>query len=185
MPEEKKGQPTIVKSAAMDRVYTGLKTINVEEIRAKLQAAGANFEPKYKVIKEFKKADGGTYGVGETIDVLAVVLSLVKAFIDGGITNYLAALVQLPEAIIGINQVPLEIEDLDEADVQLIIDFVIENFPTLPTAKVQEIVNHSIKALFHIYQVIVIVAEHSEDPEKLDAPAVTGDGIKRNPEYKE
>jgi len=167
MPEEKKLQPTIVGSKKLDLAIKGIEGINVAELEAKLKGAGANLDSKYKVIKNAgKDALGGEYGVEETIDVVAVVLTLVKAFIEGGISNYLAALVQLPEAIIGIGKVPLEIADLDEEDVQQLIDFVIMNFPTVPTEVAQAIVNHAVKALFHIYSIIKVVVENSEDPLK-------------------
>lgn len=187
MPEEKTLQPTIVGSPKLDIAYKGIQGLNVEEIEKQLQKAGANFQPKYVQIKGLDSPEGGEYGVEETLDVVAVILALVKAFIEGGITNYLAALTSLPAAIIGINQVPLEMEDLDEEDVNTLITFVIQNFPTLPTELAQVIVTHAIKALFHIYSIIKVVVENSGDPQQLDTPAVldNGDGTSRpNPDFK-
>jgi hypothetical protein len=151
----------------MDSTFVNLKSINVDDIERKLQLAGANFEPKWKLVKNAPEV-GVKYGVEDTIDVVAVILILVKAFIEGGIKNYLAVLVRLPDAIIGIDNVDEELSDLDESEVQLITDYVITNFPSVPTAKVQVIVNHAVKALYHISEIIKIVVADSEDPEKLD-----------------
>jgi hypothetical protein len=152
-------------SKKIDVILENLKNVNVQELEKKLQIVGARFQPNYVRVK--KPVAGGVHGVEETIDAVAVILYLVRAFVQGGITNYLAALLALPEAIIGIGDVDDELGELDDEDIEKIIAFVIANFPTLPTEKAQLIVEHSIKAMFHIYSVIQIVVENTEEPNKL------------------
>ena len=152
-------------SAKMKLTMESLRQIDVQDLERKLQLAGGKFEPKYKVLPRRALVESGQYGVEETLDVVAVILVLAKAFIEGGIGNYLAVLVRLPEAIIGIGMVLQEIQDLDEEDLQTIINYVIENYPALPSEKAQLIIQHSVKAVFHIYAVIEIVLGETEDPE--------------------
>jgi hypothetical protein len=163
------------KKAKIDITMESLRNIDVQGIEQKLQIAGAKFDPKYKVLPSRGAVMGGQYGVEETLDVIGVVLVLAKAFIEGGISNYLAVLVRLPEAIIGFGQVLQEIQELDEEDMQTIINYVIENYPALPSEKAQLIIQHSVKAVFHIYSVIVIVTTATENPE---AHGMTEDQLK-------
>lgn len=161
-------------NAKMRITMESLRQIDVHQLERQLQIAGGKFEPKYKVLPRRQDVDGGQYGVEETLDVVAVILVLAKAFIEGGISNYLAVLVRLPEAIIGIGMVLQEIQDLDEEDLQTIINYVIENYPALPSEKAQLIIQHSIKAIFHIYSVIEILVEATEDPEKFGEKLAKG-----------
>ncbi len=165
-------------SAKMKITMESLRNIDVRGIEQKLQIVGAKFEPKYKVLPRRVKVDGGEYGVEETIDVVAVVLVLAKAFIEGGISNYLAVLVRLPDAIIGFGMVLKEIQDLDEEDLQTIINFVIENYPALPSEKAQLIIQHSVKAVYHIYSVIEVLVEATEDPESFGEVMKEGESPK-------
>lgn len=162
-------------SAKMKLTMKSLQNIDVHELERKLLQAGADFEPKYKVLPLNRDVMGGQYGVDETIDVVAVILVLAKAFIEGGISNYLAVLVRLPEAIIGLDMVLQEIQDLDEEDLQTIINYIITNYPSLPTEKAQLIIQHSVKAIYHIYAVIEVLIEATADPEKFGADILEGD----------
>ena len=162
-------------SAKMLITMESLRQIDVLELERKLQIAGGQFEPKYKVLPRRQDVNSGRYGVDETIDVVAVILVLAKAFIEGGISNYLAVLVRLPDAIIGIGMVLQEIQDLDEEDLQTIINYVVENYPALPSEKAQLIIEHSVKAIFHIYAVIEILLVETEDPEAFGEIPVPGE----------
>jgi len=147
----------------IEDVLAELKNIDVAAMQKNLENAGANFEPKYAVILS-KKDKVSEYGVEETLDAVDLFLALVYAYVVGGISGYLAALVLLPGAILGGGQIPLEAEDMDETELGLIIARVIEKFPTLPTEVIQALINHALKAIYHIYNGIKIVVEGIEDP---------------------
>jgi len=147
----------------IEDVLAELKNIDVAAMQKNLENAGANFEPKYAVILS-KKDEVSEYGVEETLDAVDLFLALVYAYVVGGISGYLAALVLLPGAILGGGQIPLEAEDMDETELGLIIARVIEKFPTLPTEVIQALINHALKAIYHIYNGIKIVVEGIEDP---------------------
>lgn len=149
----------------IEDVLAELKNIDVAAIQKNLENAGANFEPKYAVILS-KKKDGAVseYGVEQTLDITDFFLALIAAYVIGGITGYISALILLPDAIIGADQVPEEVGDMDEDELALIIARVIEKFPTLPTEVIQALINHALKAIYHIYNGIKIVVEGIEDP---------------------
>jgi len=151
----------------IEDVLAELKNIDVAAIQKNLENAGANFEPKYAVILSKKDGAVSEYGVEQTLDITDFFLALIAAYVVGGITGYIAALILLPDAIIGADQVPEEVGDMDEDELALIIARVIEKFPTLPTEVIQALINHALKAVYHIYNGIKIVVDGMEDPNLL------------------
>ena len=77
------------------------------------------------------------YGIEDTKDVLKLVFRLVDGYSkskeDGKFTitdaaNFLGAVMVIPQAITGINNVPDEIKELNEAEMQELKDFIAEQF---------------------------------------------------------
>ena len=146
-----------IKPTRINDILSSLKNTNLVESEKRIGSTGFDFQKAYTLPKEID-GEGLKYGIEETLDVLAVILILVKAFLEGGFSNYLAVMLAFPKAISGMSLIPFEIDDLDKQELQTLIDYVINNYPDTPTEKATQIVKHSIKSVYHIFMVVKTIS---------------------------
>lgn len=132
-----------------------IKGINLTNLDAQLKAAGIQLEGMNPVY--IPERNNLSIGISETKDVLLFGVNLVKAVIlkdTPAINRWLAVMTTLPGMIVGIELVPSEISDLQEDELQELVVFVIENLPGTTPEKALIIVEHSIKAAYHIWKIV-------------------------------
>ncbi|MHC1736886.1 MAG: hypothetical protein AB9882_02610 [Ignavibacteriaceae bacterium] len=108
-----------------------------------------------------------TYGIEETIDVVkfAVVFgnALVKTFEDGKVTigdlpYYFNAALKLPAALSGLNNVPKEIKDLTDEEINSLVQIVIDN-TELPTAQAELVLQKSLNLVYSVYALLQAIRQ--------------------------
>lgn len=82
------------------------------------------------------------FGIKETKEVIALVLDIALAFVaaktDDGVINtadlpkFLAPVMEIPQAVEGITQIPAELKDFHESEMAEIKDYVIQKAAAIP-----------------------------------------------------
>lgn len=108
---------------------------------------------------------GINIGIDETMDVVDAAVSLANAIIDSysdgkltvsDIFNFIKPFTKLPKAISGIDQVPSELDDLQEAELQRLIDFVQAELD-VDDLKAKLIVQKSLEAIYGLYELLKVI----------------------------
>lgn len=89
-------------------------------------------------------------GIKETKDVVFSGLKIGEALSDGIQVTDVTALISLPEAIVGIKDVPAEIADMDEAEAEELKRFVKDNFD-IPNDKLEEFIEKAVAFVVQAY----------------------------------
>ena len=97
-------------------------------------------------------------GIQETKDVVYAGLKIGEALSDGVDITDVGALTSLPAAISGISDVPAEIADLDEAEMEELKMFVQDNFD-IPDDDVEKFVEKAISTVIQLYQLFLAFKE--------------------------
>jgi len=103
------------------------------------------------------------YGIKETKDIVELMLSVTGGFAqslkdDGKLTlmdiqHFSNALFMLPDAFSGITNVPLELGELDQSELEELRELVISKMPDVGD-KWESVAVHSILAAWNIYEVV-------------------------------
>ena len=102
------------------------------------------------------------YGIKETKEMIGFSLAVTTAVVDSmedgriGITdalNFFGALKKAPAAFSGFSQIPAELNDLDEAEIEELIEYVRGEFD-YPDELVKDMVLKSIKIGAGIYDLV-------------------------------
>ncbi len=103
-------------------------------------------------------------GIKELKDVLKAAISIGEALADGIQLGDVAALLDLPAAIEGIKEVPAELADLDEAELEELNVFIQSEFD-LPDDQVEEFVEDAITWALSTYKLYARFKELNDKPE--------------------
>jgi hypothetical protein len=99
-------------------------------------------------------------GIQETKDVISAGIAfgegLGKALEDGAIGvgdigHFIEVVVRLPEALEGINEVPVELKDLDEAELAELVTFIGEEFD-IPQDEVEAKIEDTLIFMLELYR---------------------------------
>ena len=90
-------------------------------------------------------------GIEDLKDVVKAGLSLGQALSDGIQISDLGALMDVPDAIVGISNVPAEIADLDEAEKEELQQFVKANFD-IADDNMEEIIEEAVVLAISLYK---------------------------------
>lgn len=108
---------------------------------------------------------GINIGIDETMDVVDAAVSLANAIIDSysdgkltvsDIFNFIKPFTKLPKAISGIDQVPYELDDLQEAELNQLIEFV-QNELEVDDLRAKLIVQKSLEAIYSLYELLKVI----------------------------
>lgn len=140
-----------------------VKGINLSSLQSALNASGlgsamqtVTVPPKAEVLAP------GEIGINETKDVVTVLIDIIKALFFPGIsklTGWVAVMLAIPQAIIGISKVPQELGDLDETETKELVDFVKSELPEVTDEYALKIIGYAIQALYFIYMCIASFIE--------------------------
>lgn len=145
---------------------------NKDLVELKLIARGMDQQPvkaetNYIMahLGKIPEAPGVEFGIEETMDVVDFGVdfanAVIKTFEDGKVTpgdiiHFVSPVIKLPSAISGLEMVPAEIENMDEAELQTVVNSVMEKL-NVPEDKAREIVKRSIEAVYSVYQLVKAV----------------------------
>jgi len=103
-------------------------------------------------------------GISELKDVLKAGISIGEALADGIDIGDIVALMDLPAAIDGIKEVPAEVADLDEAELEEINDFIKTEFD-LPDEDLEAFIEEALSWALSTYKLYIRFKELKEDEE--------------------
>lgn len=92
--------------------------------------------------------------INEVVDVVRAGLSLAEALHDGIDLGDISVVLKLPAAISGIDQVPAQLADMDEAEKEE-LKAVVREFD-LPDDELENAIEHAVNALVEIYHVFLL-----------------------------
>ena len=104
----------------------------------------------------------GEYGIQETKEVVGFIVELGngigKAREDGDwsasdLVYFMDALLAVPAAFQGIDKVPMEVKDLDEAEMKELSDYVVEEFD-IPQDKIEEVIEDAIHIAWKVWELV-------------------------------
>lgn len=139
-----------------------IATISLDDLQARLKSAGIDFADKMEKFEITKIKQAEQYGIEELKDVVLFGIYLIKAIVlkeTNVIARWLAVVTALPGAIVGIGDVPFEIEDMDEQELNELVDFVKSFLPELTNENAIKLIEFSIKTAYNLYNIVVLVKE--------------------------
>ena len=139
-----------------------INAISLEDLQARLKSAGINFADKIETLPIPKKPSIEEYGIEELKDVVLLGIYIIKAFVlkeTNVLARWLAVVTAVPNAIVGISQVPLEIADLDEVELNELIKYVKSLVPEITNENAIKLIEHSIKVAWGIYNIVNLIGE--------------------------
>lgn len=139
-----------------------IATISLDDLQSRLKSAGIDFADKMEKfeITQIKKAQ--QYGIEELKDVVLFGIYLIKAIVlkeTNVIARWLAVVTALPGAIVGISDVPFEIADMDETELNELVAFVKSFLPEITNQDAIKLIEYSIKTAYNLYNIVILVKE--------------------------
>ncbi len=137
-----------------------INQINLEDLQQRLKSAGIDFAEKIDKLPIPPK--GSVYGIDEIKDVVVFGIYVIKAFVlkdTNPLARWLAVVTALPSAIIGISDVPLELNDLDEDELGEIVAFVKSLLPELTNQNALLLIEHSMKVAWGLFNIVNLIQE--------------------------
>lgn len=137
-----------------------IATVNLEDLQAKLTAAGIDFADKMEKFPVPEK--GSLYGIQELKDVVLFGVYVIKAIVlknTNVLARWLAVVTAIPGAIVGIGEVPLEIKDMDEEELNELIAYIQSLLPEITRQAAIDLIEHSIKVAFGLYSIVNLIKE--------------------------
>lgn len=138
-----------------------INAISLEDLQSRLKSAGINFaETVEKLPTYLKPKIDAEYGIEELKDVVLLGIYIIKAFVlknTNALARWLAVVTAIPNAIIGISDVPLEIADLKENEVNDLVNYVKSLVPEVTDEDALLLIEHSIKVAWGIYNIVNLI----------------------------
>lgn len=144
-----------------------INKISLEDLQARLRASGVDFADKIDKYPIQIKPAIEHYGIEELKDVVLLGIYIIKAFVltnTNVLARWLAVITAIPNAIVGVSQVPLEIADLDETELNELIDYVKSLIPEITNEYAIKLIEHSIKVAWGIYNIVNLINEFRNHP---------------------
>lgn len=104
-------------------------------------------------------------GIKELKDVLKAAISIGEALADGVQLGDIRALLDLPAAIEGIKEVPAELADLDEFELEELNVFIQSEFD-LPDDEVEKFIEDALTWALSTYKLYIRFQNLNEEPEE-------------------
>ena len=139
-----------------------INALSLEDLQERLRSAGVHFADKMELIPIPPKTEDEKYGIDELKDVVLLGIYIIKAFIlreTNVLARWLAVVTAVPNAIVGISQVPIEIADLDEIELNELIEFIKSLVPEITNDNAIKLIEHSIKVAWGIYNIVNLIGE--------------------------
>lgn len=143
-----------------------INKINLDDLQQRLKTAGIDFAEKIDKLPIPPK--GSIYGIDEIKDVVVFGIYVIKAFVlkdTNPLARWLSVVTALPSAIIGISDVPLELKDLDEEELNELVEFVKSLLPELNDQNALLLIEHSMKVAWGLFNIVNLIQELRNDKE--------------------
>lgn len=143
-----------------------INSISIEDLQARLKVAGINFAEKMQKFELPEKLKSEEYGIEELKDVVLLGIYIIKAFVltnTNVLARWLAVVTAVPNAIVGISQVPSELSDLDENELNELIVYVKSLLPEITNDDAIKLIEHSIKVAWGIYNIVNLIGELNKE----------------------
>lgn len=143
-----------------------INSISLEDLQARLKVAGINFAEKMQKFELPEKLKSEEYGIEELKDVVLLGIYIIKAFVltnTNVLARWLAVVTAVPNAIVGISQVPSELSDLDENELNELIVYVKSLLPEITNDDAIKLIEHSIKVAWGIYNIVNLIGELNKE----------------------
>lgn len=139
-----------------------INSISLEDLQSRLKSAGINFAEHIEQLPAYMKpkTEEVHYGIEQLKDVVLLGIYIIKAFVltnTNVLARWLAVVTALPNAIIGISDVPLEIADLNEQEVNELVDYIKSLVPEITNEDALHLIEHSIKVAWGIYNIVNLI----------------------------